>query len=206
MNPSWLPSRCRWCSDVAVSESKSRSPSKTHHEIYILRELLQKSIGFTKIEFSNSSVPRGHQDFDRCPPKWFLPITCTVWLRLEFQGLDSACFFNTQFWYFQPPGPFWDPRIRIWVPAGPGTLFGKKRPGKYDFALEMVPDFRMWGFPRPKWIVWYPGGLWASQFPPKPSQKMRLQAFSQFLGIGGDPPSGVSGLPIRPLRAKGTNP
>ena len=47
MNPSWLPSRCRWCSDVAVSESKSMSPSKTHHEIDIFIEFLQKSTGFT---------------------------------------------------------------------------------------------------------------------------------------------------------------
>ena len=46
MNPSWLPSRCRWCSDVAISESKSMSPSKTHHAICILM-FLQKHTGFT---------------------------------------------------------------------------------------------------------------------------------------------------------------
>ena len=61
------------------------------------------------------------------PPKWFEAITCSIWLRLEYRPLGSACFFGTQLWYFQPRGPFLDPQIWVWVPAGPGLLFWAKK-------------------------------------------------------------------------------
>ena len=32
---------------------------------------------------------------------------------------------------------------------------------------ESTGKWRLWDFLRPEWIVWYPGGLWASQFPLK---------------------------------------
>ena len=74
------------------------------------------------------------------PPKWFSAITCNIWLRLEYRTLDSAWFFNTQVWYFQPRGPFLYPRIWIWVEGGPGTFLGQKRgPGKHEFVEGMVP-------------------------------------------------------------------
>ena len=56
------------------------------------------------------------------------------------------------------------------VLAGLGTFFVQKRgPGKRDFVVEMVPHDALWGSVRGVWIVWYPGGLWAGPFPPKPS-------------------------------------
>ena len=118
-------------------------------------------------------------------PEWFEAITCNIWLRLEYRPLDSAWFFNTQVWYFQPPGPFWDPRIWIWVPAGPGTFLGQKRgPEKHDFVEEMVPHGVWGGSVRGEWIVGYPGGLWAGPFPPKPCQKIILQGFACFFFMG----------------------
>ena len=61
---------------------------------------------------------------------------------------------------------------------------------KHDFALEIVPGLRKLGFPRPKWFVWNPGGLWASQFPPKPSYKIVLQGFPPIPGVSGEHPLG----------------
>ena len=58
------------------------------------------------------------------------------------------------------------------VPAGLGTFLGQKwGPEKDGFAQEMVPQGVSRGSVQGEWIVWYPGGLWAGQFPPKPYQK-----------------------------------
>ena len=60
------------------------------------------------------------------------------------------------------------------VPAGLGTFLGQKwGPEKYGFAQEMVDQGASRGSVQGKWIVWYPGGLWAGQFPPKPYQKKK---------------------------------
>ena len=77
----------------------------------------------------NRICPRIFQDFGRYPPKWFLAITCTIWLRLEFRGLDSAWFFSPHLLFFHAQGWIFGPRIGFWIPRStcwPGDLFGVK--------------------------------------------------------------------------------
>ena len=54
------------------------------------------------------------------PPKWFLAITCTIWLRLIFRGRGSAWFFGAHLLFFHALGQileagvgFWDPEVDI---------------------------------------------------------------------------------------------
>ena len=47
MVPLWLRARCRECSNTVNYNTKWTSPSKTHNEIDILMDMLQKNIRFT---------------------------------------------------------------------------------------------------------------------------------------------------------------
>ena len=73
----------------------------------------------------------------------------------------------------------------------------KWRPRKRGVAWEWFPKLRLGDSPRPKWIVVYPGGLRACQFPPNPHQKMVLRGFPQFGKIG----EGHLALPVYSLLA-----
>ena len=69
------------------------------------------------------------------PPKRFLALTCTIWLRLQFRGLDSAWFSSAHLLIFHAQGRMLEPRIGFWIPGfdfgspgrhfGPGTLYGQ---------------------------------------------------------------------------------
>ena len=119
---------CRWCSNTAVSESKSMSPSKAHHEIHILMKLLQKALVLPEKINLACSDPRltspGHLATRSTPfglegPGWFSAITCNTWLRLDYRSLFSAWFFSTQLWYFR----FWNLFLAPWIPdLDPGGL------------------------------------------------------------------------------------
>ena len=107
---------------------------------------------------------------------------------MDYRPLFSAWFFNAELWYFQPRRPFWEPGIWIWVPAGLGTFSGQKRgPGKHDFVEGLVSHGVLGGSVRGDWIVWYPGGLWARPFPPKPYQKILFPTFPDFGKVRGPP-------------------
>ena len=89
----------------------------------------------------------------------------------------SCMFFQGATLIFSALGPHLAPRTHILVQdpksgsrLGLGEVLSNDgTPPKHDFALEMVPGLRTLGFPRPKWLVCHPEGLWASQLPPKPS-------------------------------------
>ena len=51
--------------------------------------------------------------FLRIIPKWFLTITCTIWLRLQFRGQDSAQNFGAHLLFFQAPGWILGPLVRF---------------------------------------------------------------------------------------------
>ena len=68
---------------------------------------------------------------------------------------------------------------------------------KHGFVEEWFPNWRLWGFPRPEWIVWYPGGLWESQFPQNPFKKL-FPLTCLYLGKFGEGPPGP---PVYPLWA-----
>ena len=110
------------------------------------------------------------------------------------------------FWLLVPGTHCWTPgpksRPRIWKlgPGWPGEVLEQKWGSeKHGFARGWSPNWRLWDFPRPKWIVWYPGGLWESQFPQKTLQKMVPLDFSQFGEIGGGFPCPPCVSPISPL-------
>ena len=46
-------------------------------------------------------------------PKWFLTITCTIWLRLQFRGQDSAQNFGAHLLFFHAPGWILGPWVRF---------------------------------------------------------------------------------------------
>ena len=77
-------------------------------------------------------------------------------------------------------GDFWTQGSRICpqdVPAGLGTFFAQKwGPEKDGFPQEILPQGVIWGSVQGEWMVWYPGGLWAGPFPPKPYQKKKISA------------------------------
>ena len=72
---------------------------------------------------------------------------------------------------FSTPGPILGPQDLDLGSGWAGDLFWTKRGGggKQVFVEEMVPHEVLWESVRGDWIVWYPGGLWAGLFPPKPS-------------------------------------
>ena len=62
-------------------------------------------------------------------PKWFLALTYTIWLRLQFRGLDSAWLFSAHLLVFHARGLIFEPGIGCWIPRltfWPGDLFGVK--------------------------------------------------------------------------------
>ena len=82
---------------------------------------------------------------------------CMVFRHAFFVCSGSGLIFGARDPEFGPPD----------VPAGLGTFLGQKRgPEKDGFVEEMVPRGVKKGSGGGKWIVWCPGGHWASQFPP----------------------------------------
>ena len=129
---------CRWCSNTAVSESKSMSPSKTHHKIVIMflyRVFAEKhNIGCTiEHQLVKAMWPNmvfGHNLQHMAP--FGIP---TSGFCMVFQY--GSLIFSTPEPIFGTP----DPRSGSGrVPAGLGTFFAKKRgPEKLDFVVDMVP-------------------------------------------------------------------
>ena len=73
-----------------------------------------------------------------------------------------------------------------WARAGPGRfLVPKWGLEKHGFAWKWFRNWRLWDSPRPKWIVWYLGGICVRWFPPKPQQKTVSWGFPPFGGIWG---------------------
>ena len=67
-------------------------------------------------------------------PKCFSAVSWNILLRLEYRVLDSAWFFSTQLWYFQPRGSNFEPRdlklglgAHIWA-RGPNLALGPLGP------------------------------------------------------------------------------
>ena len=84
---------------------------------------LNAGFPFLRIGFA----PKIFQDFGRYPPKCFLAITCTIWLRLEFRDRGSAWFFSAHLLFFHAQGRIFEPRIGFWIPRStfwPVDLFG----------------------------------------------------------------------------------
>ena len=86
-------------------------------------------------------------------PEWFLAITCTIWLRLEFRGLDSAWFFSPHLLFFHAQGRIFEPRIGFLDPGStfwPRDLFGVKTWSRNsEFATESFCHGSSGEFPRP---------------------------------------------------------
>ena len=58
---------------------------------------------------------------------------------------------------------------------------------KHGFVEEWFRNLRLWDSPRPKWIVWYPGSIWAGWLPRQnPPIKWFHQDFPNLgkLGVG----------------------
>ena len=75
-------------------------------------------------------APCIYPDFERYPPKWFLAITCAIWLRLIFRGRGSAWFFGAHLLFFHARGRILEPRIGFWISRStfrPGDLFGPQK-------------------------------------------------------------------------------
>ena len=72
--------------------------------------------------------------------------------------------------------------------CGGGRALASWGSGKHGFAWEWFSNLRLGDSPRPKWIVWYPGGLWESQFAPKPFKKAFSRLFPVFGKFGEVPP------------------
>ena len=93
------------------------------------------------------AAPCIYPDFERYPPKWFLAITCAIWLRLIFRGRGSAWFFGAHLLFFHAQGQILEPRIGFWISRStfwPGDLFGpKKCSRKKLFCGGMI---LWWGF------------------------------------------------------------
>ena len=81
---------------------------------------------------------------------------------------------------------------------GPGWARGLWDPKlgteKHEVVEGLFPQWTDWGPPQGKWIVWYPGDLWAGPFPPNPTWKNGFTGISPFpekslapLGPRGDP-------------------
>ena len=115
---------------------------------------------------------------------------CMVFRYANFVFSGSGMIFGPQDPEFGPPD----------VPAGLGTFLGQKwGPEKDGFAQEMVDQGVSQGSVQGEWIVWYPGGLWAGQLPPKPYQKQKLSAIRAPPGPGPLGPMGPwapVGIPI----------
>ena len=82
-----------------------------------------------------------YQDVDRYPPKWFLAITCTIWLRLEFRGLDSAWPFSPHLLFFMPGGRILSPSSECWTQGqhvGLGTFLGQKMVPKQKWCCDEI--------------------------------------------------------------------
>ena len=66
-----------------------------------------------------------HHNFGRYSLKIFLVIRCTIWLRLEFRGLQSAWFFSAHLLFFHAHGRGFEPAPDFWIPGqhfGAGTF------------------------------------------------------------------------------------
>ena len=104
--------------------------------------------------FENRICPRIFQDFGRYPPKCFLAITCTIWLRLEFRDRGSAWFFSPHLLFFHARGWIFEPRIGFWIPRStfwPGDLFWSKMgPEKSKFVTETFCHGSSGEIPKPK--------------------------------------------------------
>ena len=81
------------------------------------------------------------------PPKWFLAITCAIWLRLIFRGRGSAWFFGAHLLFFHARGRILEAGVGFWISRStfwPGDLFGlKKWSRKKLFCGGMI---LWWGF------------------------------------------------------------
>ena len=119
--------------------------------------------------------PQGHAKFQHGGSNMVFSPNVQHMAPFWMPPVDSAWFFGAQLWYFRPQGPFLGPQIPDLDPGWAGDLFGQKwDPQKHDFVEKVVPHRDSRGSVRGKWIVWYPGGLWASPFPPKPHQNRIL--------------------------------
>ena len=91
---------------------------------------------------ANNHFEGSPQHFGRYPPTCFLAITCTIWLCLEFRGLDSACFFSAHLLFFHARGGFWIPGSDLWTSGqhfGPGTILDRfVGPEKHTFIMKYV--------------------------------------------------------------------
>ena len=132
---------------------------KLHYEINCFRFRLPFGLfPFLKTGFSflrTGFAPEIYQDFDRCPPKCFLAITCTIWLRWEFRGRGSAWLFSAHLLFVHAQGRMFEPGIRFVDPGStcwPGDLFGGQKwvPENSDFAMESFRGGLAGHFPRPK--------------------------------------------------------
>ena len=68
---------------------------------------LKTGVPFARTGFA----PQIFLDFGRYPQKWFLAITCTIWLRLEFRDRGSAWFFSAHLLFFHAQGRIFEPGI-----------------------------------------------------------------------------------------------
>ena len=88
-----------------------------------------------------SSASQPSPAFWSDPSKWFLAITCAIWLRLQFQILDSAWFFSAHLLFFHAQGRIFEPRIGF-LDLGstfwPGDLFGVKNGSRKKWICDGI--------------------------------------------------------------------
>jgi len=87
-----------------------------------------------------------HQDVKGYPPKWFLAITCTSWLRLNFWRRGFARNFGAHLFGFYAPGLILEPLVQFLALQissgqhfGPGTFWGQIwGPQKHTFIMKLI--------------------------------------------------------------------
>ena len=135
---------------------------------------------------------------------FMVPSNLCVGYNLQYMapfGIPNTGFctvFRYANFVFSGSGVIFGPEIQILVPGmcrlGRGPFWTKNGPPKKDgFPHEILPRGVSRGSVQGEWIVWYPGGLWAGQFPPKPYQKKNYPPYGPPLAQGPWGPGALGG-------------
>ena len=80
-----------------------------------------------------------------------MALTCTIWLRLQFRGLDSARFFSAHLLCFHAQGEIFETGIGIWDPGStlwPGDFCGSKMGPEKIFYDGIILSWQFRGIPK----------------------------------------------------------
>ena len=107
--------------------------------------------GFLFLETGFTSLKQITRFLGRLP-KSFVATTCTIWLRLEFRGLDSKWFSSAHLLFlFMFRGRFLSPRLDGWIQVNilaREPFWGQKQVPEKWFCDEVMLSWQFRGFPK----------------------------------------------------------